>query len=386
LGWSPFRKTGLTHHLASASFKGYTLVAPIAANATYLIDMAGRIVHRWHYPEWRGFNSQLLPNGRLLLMCSESSRQPPVIEPGTVPAFDVNIRRIGGNATHLLELDWDGSVVWSYANQAIHHDYVRLPDGNTLLPEFIELPPDVARSVRGGHRTREKLPPMLSDDIIEISPEGKEVARTHLWQLLDPRRDPICPLDRPLEWTHTNSLDVTAAGDVLFSCRSNSRIGIIEQSGQRLLWKHGAPDTHHQHHASALANGNVQVFDNGMHRHDLPRSAVLEINPRDNSIAWQYSGNPPASFFSAHISGAERLPGGNVLITEGAPGRIFEITSGGEVVWEFINPFGFRMPNGTWMTFVFRAHRYSADYAGIQGRELDPARYRALNQSFGLVE
>jgi hypothetical protein len=212
------------------------------------------------------------------------------------------------------------------------------------------------------------------------------VARIHLWQLLDPRRDPVCPLDTPLEWTHTNSLDVTSGGDVVFSCRSNSRIGIVARSGERLIWKYGAPDTHHQHHASALPNGNILVFDNGMHRHDLPRSTVLEVNPKDNSIAWQYSGDPPASFFSAHISGAERLDGGNVLITEGAPGRIFEVTKSGEIVWEFVNPFGFRQPNGTWSAAIFRAHRYSPDHPGLKDRELAPERYRSLNQTFGLVD
>jgi hypothetical protein len=128
----------------------------------------------------------------------------------------------------------------------------------------------------------------------------------------------------------------------------------------------------------------VQIFDNGMHRHDLPRSAVVEVNPKDDSTPWQYTGNPPASFFSAHISAAERLDGGNVLVTEGASGRLFEVTRAGEIVWEFINPFGFRQPNGNWMTFVFRAHRYAPDYAGLHGHELDPARHRAINQTFGL--
>ena len=382
MGWSPFRKTGLTHHTPAQTVKGYTLVTPVNGDSTYLIDMAGRIVQRWHFSDLRVFYGRLLPTGNLLVLGTDSSMARPEIPAGTTPRFEVNIQRLGGSATPLRELDWEGNVVWEHANPAIHHDFVRLPNGNTLFPEWVELPAELARAVRGGYRER-NLPPMLGDDFVEIDTKGKEVRRVSLWQLLDPRRDAICPLERRLEWTHTNSLDVTAAGEILFSCRSNSRVGLIDGAG-KLVWKYGAPNVYHQHHASALGNGNIQVFDNGMHRPGMPRSRVVEVNPKDGSTVWQYAGNPEASFFSAHISGAERLAGDNVLVCEGAPGRVFEITRAGEVVWEWISPFSYRAPSGQIMPFVFRVHRYSPDHAALKGRELDPARFADLNRLYGL--
>jgi hypothetical protein len=45
------------------------------------------------------------------------------------------------------------------------------------------------------------------------------------------------------------------------------------------------------------------------------------------------------TFFSQFISSAQRQPNGNTLICEGANGRIFEVTPGGEIVWEYVNPF-----------------------------------------------
>ncbi len=45
-------------------------------------------------------------------------------------------------------------------------------------------------------------------------------------------------------------------------------------------------------------------------------------------------------FFSARLSGAQRLPNGNTLICAGEQGRIFEVTPGGEIVWEYSSPFG----------------------------------------------
>ncbi len=384
MGWSPFRPTGLTHHRASGSEKGYTLFTPLQGNTSYLIDMAGRIVQRWRLEQFRLFYSRLLTNGNLLALGTDASLKQPEIPPGYIPPFEVNIRRLGGGATHLVEVDWDGNVVWQYENPAVHHDFVRLANGSTILPEWVELPAEIAKEVRGGYRDREKVPPLLSDDFIEIDAKGNEVSRIHLWQLLDPRRDPICPLDRRIEWTHTNSLDLTAGGDLVFSCRTNSRVGIIDRAGPKLVWKYGAPEVHHQHHASALANGNVQIFDNGMHRPANPRSAVVEVDPKDGKVVWQFIADPEQQFFSGHISGAERLPAGNVLVTEGTPGRLFEITSAGEVVWEFVSPFSNRSPVGMMIPWIFRAHRYAYDYAGLRDRELEPARFRELNRMYGL--
>ncbi len=385
MGWSAFRKTGLTFHKPAASIKGYTLITPMSGNASYLIDMAGRVVHAWRFPQLRGFYARLTPGGTLLIMGTDASLPPPNIPTDAVPSMDQNVRRIGGNATHLMELDWQGDVLWQYENPLMHHDFVRLPNGNTLVPEFVELPADLAKSVRGGYRER-FMPPMLSDDFVESDTTGKEVRRISLWKLLDPRRNPVCDLERRLEWTHTNSLDVTPEGDILFSCRINSIVGLIDAESGALKWKYGFPNIAHQHHASVLRNGNVQIFDNGMHRRGIPRSAIVEVNPKDSSTVWSYTANPEVQFLSGHISGAERMQGGNVLICEGASGRVFEVTSKGEIVWEWITPFAFPMPNGGLSPAIFRAHRYGLDYAGLRDRELDPRRFADVNRMYGLEE
>ena len=384
MGWSAFRKTGLTHRGATAS-KGYTLVSPMTGSDTYLIDMSGQVVHRWRFEGFRLIYSRLLPNGNLLTLAGDESLPVPVMAPGQAPTFEEQVRMTGGVATHLIESSWDGGVVSKYENPAIHHDFVRLPNGHTWLTEIVQLPEDVAREVRGGLRTGPRPPRMISDDFIEIDAQGKELRRLHLWQLLDPRRDPICPLERRDSWTHTNSLDVTPDGDLVFSCRHNSRLGIVELKSGALAWKYGAPDVTHQHHVTALANGNVQVFDNGMHRTGMSHSAIVEVNPKNNEVVWRYTGSPESQFFSGHISGAERLADGHVLVTEGTSGRLFEVTRKGEVVWEWISPFVTARREQP-LSWVFRAYRYSLDDPAIAGRELDPVRHRELNRAYGLGE
>ena len=107
----------------------------------------------------------------------------------------------------------------------------------------------------------------------------------------------------------------------------------------------------------------------------MPRynySRVIEVDRVTKEIVWEYRDDPPHAFFSAYISGAQRLPNGNTLITEGAYGRIFEVTPELEVVWEYINPyFGSWSPVDTSLVGrglqnrVFRAFRHAPEaFAG----------------------
>ena len=78
------------------------------------------------------------------------------------------------------------------------------------------------------------------------------------------------------------------------------------------------------------------------------------------------------------ISGCERLPNGNTLITEGATGRLFEITPERETVWEYVSPWLLPSRFGP-TTAVFRAYRIAAKDPRLDGLSLDPDRYRTVN-------
>ena len=141
-----------------------------------------------------------------------------------------------------------------------------------------------------------------------------------------------------------------------------------------------------QHHATFVPGGNIQVFDNCMHKAlSGPTSQIVEINPQNNEIVWRYKPAVPEQFFSGHLGGAQRLPLGNVLICEGTSGRLFEVTRKGEIVWEWINPFVLGTPDGRQFTWIYRAYRYPMDYPGLQGKALHPDAYRALNMAHGLA-
>ena len=48
-------------------------------------------------------------------------------------------------------------------------------------------------------------------------------------------------------------------------------------------------------------------------------------------------------------------------------------------------PNGNTRPTGDTMGWLFRAYRYSIDYPGLAGRDLDPTRLADLNRLYGLA-
>ena len=393
MGWSVSQKYGLTFHRPQLSFVGYTLVSPHSGKSVFLVDMNGQFVHHWRFEHLLIRKVELLDSGNLLAIGVDERLVPseaPHFDPATGESnepFEQRIRRIGGNCSMLCEVDWDGKIVWSHEEVAFHHDFKRLANGNVVFPVWKELSQELSDSVAGGSSdSTGPTPPMLGDDVVEIDSAGKEIRRVETWKLFSPENDPICPLEARAEWTHMNSVDVNEAGEILVSCRNNSRVAIIDNSGS-MKWSYGAPDTAHQHHASWLSNGNVQIFDNGMHRKQgMSYSRVIEVNPESNEVIWSYQGNPRAQFFSGHISGAVRLPNSNCLITEGTSGRVLEITADGEPVWEWWNPvFNSSANDGESMAFLFRAYRYPQDFPGFAGKELNPESLNELNNQYALI-
>jgi hypothetical protein len=370
MGWSKHHLNGLIHHDPAQAFEGYTLFSMSGGQDAYLVDMEGHVCHNWHLDEGISYGF-LLDNGNLLMRTMSSADQRfggrSDDAEGLVPQ---------GRQNAILELDWDGNVVWEYRNPMVHHDFVRLANGNTLAVVFEEMPKEAAGRVRGGRDDGSGV--MLGDGVIEVTPEGAFVSQWRAWEALDPEEDAICPLEGRGQWTHQNSLNLTTSGDLLVSFRQIDTVGIVNRNSGRFTWKWGPGEISHQHNPTWLDVGRVLLFDNGPHRGGPTFSRVLEVDPTSDEIAWEYRGSPPISFYSYHISGAERLPNGNTLICEGAPGRLFEVTPDQEIVWEYVNP---NLAPGTVgnvgpsrsLNSTFRAHRYGVDHPALAGKHLDPS-------------
>jgi outer membrane protein assembly factor BamB len=331
---------------------GFTLFAPLSDGGTiYLIDMDGNVVHTWQMPYLPGNYGYLTERGTLFYNGK-------VIEDS-----DRFISRQPWKGGTALEVDWNGRVLWEVRHPDHHHDGIRLRNGNVLLLCSAQLPANLIAKIKGGMPGTEHNGKMHGDYLVEITTDGQIVWEWRSWERLDPEIDCLTAVqERREEWTHGNGIAELRNGDIVVSFRTISTVIIIDRKTGKIIWKLGAPPLCGQHAPTPLPNGNLLLFDNGPHRldHPTPFSRVIEIEPATKQIVWKYQEKRESDFFSPRISNAQRLPNGNTLICEGVFGRLFEVTTNGELVWEFVNPYfgdGTNEPNNR----VFRAYRYSAD-------------------------
>lgn len=226
------------------------------------------------------------------------------------------------------------------------------------------------------------------------------------------------------DWTHMNAVDYNAELDqIMLSVHGFNEIWVIDHSttaaeaaghrggrygkGGDILYRWGNPRAYRaggpedqqlfgQHDAKWIAKGlpgqdHILVFNNGLNRSGKGKgySSVVEIKPPVDKRGgysvgkerrygparpvWTYRAGISGGFYSAYISGAQRMPNGNTLICNGYNGRFFEVTPRGKTVWSYINPFGTAAENASTVirkNGVFRAERYAADHPAIRDKVL----------------
>ena len=215
----------------------------------------------------------------------------------------------------------------------------------------------------------------------------------------------------PADWMHSNSVNYSPVLDqIVISVHRFDEFWIFDRSpgvedaagpAGDLLYRWGNPAAYgqgsliedrklfQQHDVQWIDEGlpgagNILIFNNrhNVIREDEPAedeySSVLELKlplredgsydwSTEPELVWQYD----TDIYSRIISGVQRLPNGNTLITVGVPGRLVEVTPEGEVVWEFVNPITDDEGEYPWL---FRMRKYPADHPGFAGKDLTPGR------------
>lgn len=411
----------LIQYNASKAYEGYTLFSPMYSDKTYLIDMLGYVVHVWeHKGDPPGMHYILLENGNILGNTSE--KRPPMpkkgapkpkLKPNSNPNKSMNF---GGGTKGLKEIDWDGNVVWEWIpgpeEGSLHHDFVRMPNGNTLTNAWEHVSKE--ETIAGGRNPKQTTQRGIATDVIyEIDPGGKVVWKWKAWDHrgMNSKKHldlnyitAVLPQHRfgNPDWTHFNTVDYNPETDqILVDSREFGELYIIDHKTGEIVYRWGNPYAYgagdpptftttgdqilygpHDAHwikEGLPGTGNILIFNNGWARPPVNYSSIIEMDPKTGEVVWEYKSKSENSFYSHHISGAQRLPNGNTMVCSGSHGHFFEVTKEGEVVWEYINPIaggkakgwlddlGFMSSNG-----VFRVHRYGPDYPGLKGKKLKP--------------
>jgi hypothetical protein len=344
-------KFGVTEHDPSRAFQGFTLFTPSEGKETFLIDMAGQVAHKWDLATKVGNYAQLLPTGNLLVSCQT--------------AEGPKLAAAGGR---LLEMDWDGNILWEHTDHFQHHDFNRCPNGNTAYLAWELIPTEEAAYIVGGIPGSEHEDGGIYCDVVrEVNPAGEIVFE---WRMMDHfplEKYPLRANRHRHEFAHANTCFVQQDGNFLLSWRDLDLIALLDRNTNELVWQMEDRKWGGQHDPRRLENGNITIFANGSEQVEAEFSRILELNPETREIVWSYQGSPVDTFFSPRVSGAQRLPNGNTVICEGRPGRLFEVTQEGDIVWEFVSPH--ENPRGGGMIRqIFRALRYGVDSLEISGR------------------
>lgn len=361
LGYASGTKTapslaGVVRHDAASVHGGLNFYTAGHAAEAMLMDMDGRILHRWARGFWEVWpndeadrdqegthhwrRAHLFPNGDLL-----------VIHEG-----------LG-----LVKLDKDSNVIWARRNGA-HHDLHVLQNGD------IAVLARVARVIKRVDYRR----PTLEDFVLILDANGKEKERYSLLEAFE-RSEAHGHIwhEATRRWGdlfHTNSIEVLdgrfadenpafAKGNFLLSSRHLDTVFVVDADDKEVIWAlRGAFKA--QHDARMLDDGSLMLFDNSGRRR---ASAVQVYDIADGKLQWEYAGTEAQPFYTQFCGASQRLPNGNTLITESDNGHAFEITADGTIVWDFYNPHR-AGENDEFIATLFMVERVPVEYVGwLQG-------------------
>ena len=132
--------TGVTLHDPELACPGYVLYTPMySPGHVDLIDLKGEVAHRWEMPHPPGLYGYLLPNGNLFYLGKTHDE--------TWDRFPSWKRFKGGV---MMEVDWDGNIVWEHRDPDHHHDARRTESGGAIYMTVEKMPDDLAAKVQGG--------------------------------------------------------------------------------------------------------------------------------------------------------------------------------------------------------------------------------------------
>lgn len=316
---------GVVVHAAEQSWSGVNLYLSGHAPEAILMDMDGKPLHRWQRSlaeALPGYDGPIDPE---FSNCWRRARM--LADGGIVAIFE---------GKGVFRLDRDSNLLWSNPNRA-HHDLELMPSGQiVLLTRTAHLLPRV-------HPEK----PTLEDFVVILDEDGNERSRLSILEAFE-NSEWISWYEQRRVKTgdifHTNSIQVLSGravdapwnqpGFFLLSVLSMDAVIVIDPFQRKVVQAWAGP-WKEQHEPLLLPTGSMLLFDN---KGESGRSRVLEFDPVDGEMIWQFQGYQGAPFYTSTCGTAQRLPNGNTLVVESDNGRALEVDVEGRTVWEFRNP------------------------------------------------
>jgi hypothetical protein len=390
---------GLLSFDKDRTYDGYNLIYPHNQSTVYLLDLCGRIVHRWDdESDLRPGNAAyILESGNLLKTKRPSSFMGDAIWAG------------GGGATVEIR-SWENDLISSFTlnndTMRLHHDAVITKEGTVLMIAWEWKSHEEA--IQAGRDSSKLENSMLWPDfILEWDPRLDSIVwEWHVWdhliqdfdasasnfgivedhpELVDINYDEH---DGHQDWLHSNSLDYNPELDqIMLSVPYFNEFWIIDHStttdeaashsggrsgkGGDLLYRWGNPTTYQQggddekklffQHSvkwidpeaseSDIFYGAISVFNNRVAQNistaniiqpQIFEDGTYELSdgrflPEDFTKTFKHPEEPEMAA-SGGLSSAQLLPNGNMLMLAGRWGYAYELTQDNELTWEYRVP------------------------------------------------
>ncbi|MFV0437289.1 MAG: aryl-sulfate sulfotransferase [Desulfopila sp.] len=337
------------------------------------MDWNGNIVWSAKQPDgykihhdWLKIHNKKLNEDTYLMVASKEITYGEAMDAGADPECDI---RQGASADAVIEMDKNGNVIWEwwfFDHVVQDYDKTKKNYGDPgARANWGKLDLNVDTNSRTGlahdwvHVNSLDYNPTLDQIVVNSREHGEIFFIDHSLSAEEargPKGDFLYRWGNPANFRHGNA-------------------PTFNNNGNEQLF--GAHDIHWIEKGLPGA-GHLLIFDNASFRPNLvARSNIYEINPYDgpmadgkyvdqmaaghtfvkqhgppqlgtigdnvsNQIVWKYNTRPLGEFFhgmySAHISGARRLPNGNTLMCAGEDGNFVEVTPAGALAWNYVNP------------------------------------------------
>jgi hypothetical protein len=417
-------------------YNGYTLFAPVFSTSTYLIDNCGYMVHEWESAYKPAASAYILENGNLLRTGDMNNQSFSGSEAGgiiqmmdwngnTIFSFDYSSNSYCLH--HDIEYLPNGNILgiaWKIITPSDALDHGRDPN---LIPQIgIWLEQIVEFEITSPSTADVVWEWNVEDHLIQDFDSTKAnygVVADHPEKINFNYM--TGNLVNMMDWIHLNTIDYNAELDqIVVSGIMFNEIWVIDHSttiqeaagpkggtygrGGDLIYRWGNPAAYDRgtaankilygvHDVQWIEGdrpdaGKFLMLNNGNGRPAGDFSSIDIIDqPVDSmgfyhivqgeaygptQLSWTFHQNGlPDPLYTGFMGGASQLPNGNFLACESSEGRIIEINSNKQLLWEYIVPVNHNGPiiQGTLPggNRVFRASRFSASYPGFTEKEFN---------------
>ena len=260
-----------------------------------------------------------------------------------------------------VKLDQYGEVVWTINQPPTHHSIVPAEAGGYWA---------LGRLQWNAKDEPNRLPPfsgsgkdkiIWEDTILRISEDG---------QILEETSIPVLMLENNLEALLTskvlngeivhankvaelpsslaNSFPLFAAGDLAISLKHLNLILVIDPISKKIKWHQTGPWIR-QHDPEFRPDGRISIFNNNVYGYRTAyekdqtklnntfSTNIIAVDPVSRRTEVIFGGKAGQEMLSVIRGQHELLKNDGMLITEFDAGRVFEVDSDQNIVWEYVN-------------------------------------------------